>query len=100
VDALKNLAAGGRRVINAIRKESVDQEALSQIDYPRHLWLEKVIKSVAFVARRVVRVFLELAALIPIKPEVQEYPLEGANQALLSEREKDPGRESLKDLVK
>jgi len=27
--------------------------------------------------------FLELAAEIPLKPEVQEYPLEQANQALL-----------------
>jgi propanol-preferring alcohol dehydrogenase len=88
VEALKNLEAGGRLVINAIRKENVDQEALSQIDYPRDLWLEKEIKSVANVARRDVREFLELAAKIPIKPEVQEFPLEGANQALVELKEK------------
>jgi propanol-preferring alcohol dehydrogenase len=88
VEALKNLEAGGRLVINAIRKESVDQEALRQIDYSRHLWLEKEIKSVANVARRDVREFLELAAKIPIKPEVQEYPLEGANQALVELKER------------
>lgn len=88
VEALKNLEAGGRLVINAIRKENIDQEALSQIDYPRHLWLEKEIKSVANVARRDVREFLELASKIPIKPEVQEFPLEGANQALLELKER------------
>jgi propanol-preferring alcohol dehydrogenase len=88
VEALKNLEAGGRLVINAIRKENVDQEALSQIDYPRDLWLEKEIKSVANVARRDVREFLELAATIPIKPEVQEFPLEGANQALVELKER------------
>jgi propanol-preferring alcohol dehydrogenase len=88
VEALKNLEAGGRLVINAIRKENVDQGALSQIDYSRHLWLEKEIKSVANVARRDVREFLELAAKIPIKPEVQEFPLEGANQALVELKER------------
>jgi propanol-preferring alcohol dehydrogenase len=86
--ALKNLEAGGRLVINAIRKESVDQEVLKQIDYPRHLWLEKEIKSVANVARKDVREFLDLAAQIPIKPEVQEYPLEAANQALVELKER------------
>ena len=88
VEALKNLEAGGRLVINAIRKEKVDQGALRQIDYPRHLWLEKEIKSVANVARRDVREFLELASKIPIKPEVQEFPLEGANQALVELKER------------
>jgi propanol-preferring alcohol dehydrogenase len=88
VEALKNLDAGGRLVINAIRKENFDQEALREIDYPRHLWLEKEIKSVANVARRDVREFLELAAKIPIRPEVQEFPLEGANQALVELKER------------
>ncbi len=83
VEALKNLESGGRLVINAIRKEEVDKDYLLKLDYPRDLWLEKEIKSVANVARSDVSGFLELAAKIPIKPEVQEYPLEAANQALL-----------------
>jgi propanol-preferring alcohol dehydrogenase len=83
VEALRNLAPGGRLVINAIRKEDVDKEYLLRLDYPTHLWLEREIKSVANVARRDVREFLELAAEIPIKPEVQEFALEEANQALL-----------------
>jgi len=83
VEALKNLERGGRLVINAIRKEKVDKEYLLRLDYPTHLWLEKEIKSVANVSRSDVSEFLELAAEIPIKPEVQEFPLEEANEALI-----------------
>lgn len=83
VEALANLAPGGRLVINAIRKEDVDKEYLLRLDYPTHLWLEKEIKSVANVARRDVSEFLELAAEIPIRPEVQVFALEEANQALM-----------------
>ena len=83
VEALKNLKSGGRLVINAIRKEDVDKEYLLKLDYPTHLWLEKEIKSVANVAKRDISEFLELAAHISIKPEVQEFLLEDANKALL-----------------
>jgi propanol-preferring alcohol dehydrogenase len=83
VEALKNLEPGGRLVINAIRKENVDQEYLLRLDYPAHLWLEKEIKSVANVARSDVSGFLALAAEIPIKPEVEEFALEEANTALV-----------------
>jgi len=83
VEALKNLDKGGRLVINAIRKEDRDKAAWLQIDYPRDLWMEKELKSVANVARRDVAEFLALAAEIPIKPEIQEYKLEEANQALM-----------------
>jgi propanol-preferring alcohol dehydrogenase len=83
VEALRHLDAAGRLVINAIRKEEADIEYLQNIDYPRHLWLEKEMKSVANVARRDVSEFLKLAAEIPIKPDCQEYPLEEANRALM-----------------
>jgi propanol-preferring alcohol dehydrogenase len=83
VAALENLKPGGRLVINAIRKEETDKQALLGLDYAKHLWMEKEIKSVANVTRKDVAEFLGLAARIPIKPEVQEYPLEAANQALL-----------------
>jgi propanol-preferring alcohol dehydrogenase len=82
VEALRNVAPGGRLVINAIRKESADQDYLLRLDYAEHLWQEKEIKSVANVTRRDVRECLELASEIPIKPEVQEYALSDANQAL------------------
>lgn len=83
VSSLENLAPGGRLVINAIRKENLDRQVLSTIDYPRHLWMEKEIKSVANVASGDVREFLELAAQIPIRPEVKRFELTDANAALL-----------------
>lgn len=88
VQGLKYLERGGRLVINAIRKEELDKEVLLRLDYPEHLWLEKEIKSVANVARRDVGEFLQIAAQIPLKPEVQEYRLEDANQALLELKER------------
>jgi propanol-preferring alcohol dehydrogenase len=88
VAALKNLAPGGRLVINAIRKEEADKGELLKLDYPKHLWLEKEIKSVANVARRDVQEFLGLAAEVPIKPEVQVYGLEEANTALFELKER------------
>jgi propanol-preferring alcohol dehydrogenase len=75
-------------VINAIRKEELDKQCLLELEYPAHLWLEKEIKSVANVTRSDVSEFLHLAAEIGIKPEVQEYKLEAANQALLEIKEK------------
>jgi len=82
VEGLRNLAPGGRLVINAIRKEDHDKEVLLSLDYGEDLWMEREIKSVANVARRDVAELLELAAEIPIRPEIQEYPLEDANIAL------------------
>lgn len=88
VEALKNLEKGGRLVINAIRKEEIDQDYLLKLDYPAHLWWEKEIKSVANVASSDVSEFLKLAAEIPIKPEVQEYELKEANRALIEIKER------------
>jgi alcohol dehydrogenase, propanol-preferring len=87
VEALKNLEPAGRLVINAIRKEETDKDYLLRLDYSRHLWMEKEIKSVANVARRDIEEFLALAAQIPIVPEVEEYPLADANSALLGLKE-------------
>jgi propanol-preferring alcohol dehydrogenase len=83
VEALANLKPGGRLVINAIRKEGRDQNALLGLSYGDHLWMEKEIKSVANVTARDIAEFLPIAAEIPMRPEVQTYPLEEANRALL-----------------
>jgi propanol-preferring alcohol dehydrogenase len=88
VEAMRHLEPEGRLVINAIRKEERDKSALLRLDYPRELWLEKEIKSVANVARSDVRDFLALAAEATIRPEIQEYPLESANQALRELKER------------
>lgn len=82
VEALKNLKPGGRLVINAIRKEDHDKKLLQNLDYGRHLWEEREIKSVANVTRVDVQKFLKLAAEANIKPSVTEFPLEDANKAL------------------
>jgi alcohol dehydrogenase, propanol-preferring len=83
LEALKRLKPGGRLVINAIRKEESDKQALLGMDYASQLWMEKEIKSVANVTRQDVREFLQLAAVANLRPEFQEYALEQANQALL-----------------
>ena len=82
VEGLRNLAPGGRLVVNAIRKEGADRDALGTIDYARHLWMEKEVKSVANVTRRDVSEFLQAAAGMGMRPDVREYPLEDANSAL------------------
>lgn len=83
VRALECLNPGGRLVINAIRKENSDRDFLLNIDYPRHLWMEKEIKSVANVTSNDVREFIRLAAEMPFKPEVEIYPFDQANKAIL-----------------
>ncbi len=88
VRALENLESGGRLVINAIRKEDLDKEALLQVQYPTHLWMEKEIRSVANVSRGDISGFLDLAGRIPIRPKVQEFPLEEANKALAEIKER------------
>jgi propanol-preferring alcohol dehydrogenase len=78
-EALRNLQKGGRVVINAIRKVT----PIPELDYTKHLWHEKEVKSVANVTRRDAEEFLPLAAGIPIVPETQEFKLEEANEALI-----------------
>jgi propanol-preferring alcohol dehydrogenase len=83
VEALRVLEKGGRLVINAIRKEKKDLDSLLNLEYHTHLWMEKEIKTVANITRTDAQEFLPLAAEIPIKPQVQEFKLEQANEALI-----------------
>ncbi len=78
-DALAVLDRGGRLVINAIRKET----PVPPLDYAELLWLEREVKSVANVTRRDAEEFLPLAAEIPVKPTIEEFPLDQANDVLL-----------------
>lgn len=82
VASLSNLRPGGRLVINAIRKEDSDKESLLRLSYRDHLWMEREIRTVANVTRFDVEEFLGIAARIPIRPLVELYPFELANQAL------------------
>jgi propanol-preferring alcohol dehydrogenase len=88
VRALECLKPGGRLVINAIRKESIDKEYLLNIDYPQHLWMEKEIKTVANVTRQDVKSFIRIAAEMSLKPEVELYSFENANQAIMDIKER------------
>ena len=83
VQALANLRAGGRLVINAIRKEDDDKDALMQLRYHDHLWLEREIKSVANITADDIREFLSIAADMQLTVEVQAYALTEANRALI-----------------
>ena len=80
--ALEQLRPGGRLVINAIRKESSDQGLLAGLRYEDHLWQEKEIKTVANITHRDLLEFLPVAASVPLRVEIQTYPLEEANVAL------------------
>ena len=75
---LKNLEKGGRLVINAIRKN----DTIPELEYMRHIWHEKELKSVANVTKQDALEFLPLAAEIGITPKVQEFELEQANDVL------------------
>ncbi|RJP64187.1 MAG: alcohol dehydrogenase [Ignavibacteriales bacterium] len=88
VKALEFLQPGGRLVINAIRKESIDKSELLNINYEKHLWMEKEIKSVANVASKDISEFLEVVSRLKIKPEVELYNLEDANIALVDLKER------------
>ncbi len=87
VEALGNLEKGGRLVINAIRKEDADLSYLQNLSYQDHLWMEKVVKSVANITGKDVSDFLDSAAQSAIRPHVQEFPLEEANKALVQLKE-------------
>lgn len=83
VEAMANLAPGGRLVINAIRKEEADKVCLLDLSYHDHLWMEREIKTVANITQFDIREFLPVAATVPLKPHVTTYSLSAANQALV-----------------
>ena len=82
LEALRNLRPGGRLVINAIRKEDADRGELASLVYHEQLWMEREIKSVANITHHDIAAFLPIAAEVPIRPQVETYPLEEANTAL------------------
>ncbi|HTC76116.1 MAG TPA: zinc-dependent alcohol dehydrogenase family protein [Edaphobacter sp.] len=77
LSALASLRKGGIVAINAIH---LDQ--MPAFDYDTLLWGERQIRSVANMTRQDARDYLRLAAEIKIKPQVQTFRLDQANQAL------------------
>lgn len=81
-NGLRQIEPGGKLVINAIRKEDKDVDVLAKINYPRDLWMEKSIQSVANVSRQDVQEFINAAAQIPLHPTYEEFPFSEANRAI------------------
>jgi alcohol dehydrogenase, propanol-preferring len=77
LSALSSLRKGGIVAINAIH---LDQ--MPAFDYDKLLWGERQIRSVANMTRSDARDFLQLAGEIGIKPQVQIFSLDQANEAL------------------
>ncbi len=76
VQALAAVDRGGTVAINAIHLDRVPE-------FPYDLlWWERSLRSVANFTRRDAQEFLDLAAEIPVRTAVEEYPLAAANEAL------------------
>jgi propanol-preferring alcohol dehydrogenase len=79
--ALKAVGKGGSVVCAGIHMSDIPS-------FPyRLLWGERVLRSVANLTRRDGEEFLALAPKVPVRTEVQAFPLEEANQALAALRE-------------
>jgi propanol-preferring alcohol dehydrogenase len=76
VAAIRSLDRGGTVAINAIHLDRIPE-------FPYELlWWERSLRSVANYTRTDARKFLELAAAIPIRTEIQTFPLADGNEAL------------------
>ena len=74
--ALRALARGGVVVCAGIHMSDIPS-------FPYELlWEERVVRSVANLTRRDGEEFLALAPRVPVRTEVEEFPLEQANEAL------------------
>jgi propanol-preferring alcohol dehydrogenase len=76
-EALESLEKGGT-LVNA----GIYMSPIPPLDYVRHLFFEKNLKSVTANTREDGRELMDLAAAIPIHTTVKPYPLREANQAL------------------
>jgi propanol-preferring alcohol dehydrogenase len=76
VAALRALDRGGTVAVNAIHLDRVPE-------FPYDLlWWERCIRSVANVTRRDAREFIELAAAVPVRADIEVHPLADGNIAL------------------
>src|SRR5690606_32675558 len=75
--ALEALDPGGTLAVAGIHLS-----AIPPLDYARHLFEERTLRSVTANTRSDARELLRLATEIPIRTSVHRYPLEQANTAL------------------
>jgi len=76
-EALRALNKGGTLALAGIYMSQIPA-----LDYQKHLYYEKSIRSVTASTRQDGEELLHLAAAIPIKTKTQQFPLAEANQAL------------------
>ena len=77
IDALRVLRKGGTLALAGIHMTPIPE-----IDYDALLYHERVVRSVANSTRQDVRDFLRVAAEIPVRSEIESFPLEDANRVL------------------
>lgn len=74
--ALRAVRKGGRVICGGIHMSDIPS-------FPYEiLWGEREIRSVANLTRRDGREFLEIAPRVPVKTEIERFPLKDANEAL------------------
>ena len=81
IDALRALRRGGVVALGGIYSSPIPP-----IDYPL-IYHERVLRSVANSTRADARELLALAPEVPVRTEVQVFPLEQANEALIALKE-------------
>jgi propanol-preferring alcohol dehydrogenase len=79
--AIVPLALGATRKGGTVALAGITMSPLPQMDYTL-LYHERVLRSVANATRQDAREFLQLAAEVPVRTEVEWFPLERANEAL------------------
>ena len=76
-EALRAVRPGG-----TVALAGIYMTPIPELDYEL-LYHERILRSVANMTRQDAREFLELAPKVPIKPEVEVFPLAEANEVLL-----------------
>jgi propanol-preferring alcohol dehydrogenase len=76
-EALRVLNKGGTLVLAGIHMSQIPA-----LDYEKHLYYEKTVRSVTASTRKDGEELLELAVKIPIRTQTQQFPLAEANKAL------------------
>ncbi|MEM4512986.1 MAG: alcohol dehydrogenase catalytic domain-containing protein [Ignisphaera sp.] len=74
---LEVLNRGGKIVINVIRKQTP-----IVLDYVKHMWLEKEVKTVANITRKDVTEFIRIVEKFGVDSHIQRYKFEEVNKAL------------------